>query len=442
MIRRAISIVLILSGVSLSLHAQLVDKYGGDKQACGRNYTIYYEMYKLGQYKEAIPYWKKTIAICPAFSVSLWKTGEKMFKKKIENTPPSIERETLIDTLLWIYDQRIKYFGNKPRSSKGYVLGKKGLAIRNYRKNDTDKAYACLGESLSLEENLSKPNIVLAYMQMSQTLFNEGTLNAEDVLIAYETCMRIINANLTNKPKDTFFIRAKQGVESSFAKSGAADCDALTSVYQTQLPEHNTDKDWLEKVRHQFQTASCTNNDFYLSLLIKLFELTPNGEAAHNLAHIYLLRENYNTAASYLKKALDHILPDGEQAQAWYELAFIQFSHFKKYSEARSSARNALAIRPNWGEPHLLIGKIYLDVRETAFDDEFDQSSLFWAAVDQFDTAKKIDPQTADKANDLIATYSQFFPTSETMFFHGLKEGQKYTIGSWLNIKTTARAKK
>ena len=64
----------------------LTDKYGTDKDACGRNYTIYYEQYRLQNYDEAIPFWQKTIEICPAFSANLWKNGEKMYREKISKS--------------------------------------------------------------------------------------------------------------------------------------------------------------------------------------------------------------------------------------------------------------------------------------------------------------------------------------------------------------------
>ena len=439
---RTIFIISLLTAISFSLQAQPADKYGGDKEACGRNYTIYYEMYKLGQYDAAIPFWQKTVSICPKFSLGLWKSGEKMYQKRIDALDPSIEREGLIDSLLWIYDQRIIHFGNDPRSSKGYVLGRKALSVLKYKKANSDQAYAFLGESLALEGAKSKSDIVLTYMQVSRHLFKDGMINAENVLQDYELCMSIIDAKLLDKPNDKLITRARQGIETHFTKSGAADCDALLSVYESKFSDNNTDKEWLKKVRRQLKTASCTDNDFFLNLTIAMFDIEPSGDAARDIARMFLQREDYGKAAIYLENALELNLPDEDKAKSWYELGYIQYNHFKNYSDARSSARNALAIRPNWGDPYLLIGKVYVDVRETVYDEEFDQNTMFWAAVDQFAMAKKVDPEIAEKADELIQTYSRYFPSSETMFYYGLKDGQDYTIGSWINVKTKAKARK
>ncbi|MBA7591111.1 hypothetical protein ES708_33262 [subsurface metagenome] len=45
--------------------------------------------------------------------------------------------------------------------------------------------------------------------------------------------------------------------------------------------------------------------------------------------------------------------------------------------------------------------------------------------------AKQIDNELADMANKSINAYSQHFPDTETIFFHGLKAGDRYTVGCW-----------
>ncbi len=432
----------LIIGSLFSAQAQPVDKYGTDKAACGRNYTIYYEYYKLGNYSEAIPFWQKTIEICPGFSVGVWKNGEKMYKAQIEKNQNPDRKEQLIDSLLWIYDQRIKYFGHDSRSSQGYVLGRKGLTLLTYRKAEAKQAYDYLSESIALEGSQTQADVALSFMQVSRHLYQEGIIDANGVLNDYETSMKVIEANLSANPNDKLFTRAAEGVEAHFTKSGAADCNSLTAIYQPQLATNLLNQEWLDKVHRQLRSSGCKEGDLYLDIEKALFELAPTGEAAHDIAKMYMGREEFDQAKLYLQKALDLNLPDGEKAQAWYELSIIQFSQEKDYSEARSSARNALALRPNWGEPHLLIGKIYIDARKSAFTEEFDQNTVFWAAIDQFDQAQKLDPEVAEKAKELIQLYSKYFPSSETMFYYGLKDGQDYAVGSWINEKTRAIARK
>ena len=128
----ALSITLLSGG----LLAQTSDKFGSDPDACKRNYSIYKEFYKQQNYKDALPAWNETISICPKFNRGIWSDGEKMFKERIDKSEDQVKKEELIDSLMWIYDQRIEYFGNDPRYPEGYILGNKGIALLKYRKSE------------------------------------------------------------------------------------------------------------------------------------------------------------------------------------------------------------------------------------------------------------------------------------------------------------------
>ncbi|MEA1875827.1 MAG: tetratricopeptide repeat protein, partial [Bacteroidota bacterium] len=104
-------------------------------------------------------------------------------------------------------------------------------------------------------------------------------------------------------------------------------------------------------------------------------------------------------------------------------------------------ARKAIEIRPDWGEPYLLIGRIYIDARSSAFPDKFDQTTVIWAAIDQFTKAKAVDPKVRDKTEGLIKSYSVLLPPAETLFYYALKKGDDYLVKSWLNEKTTVKAR-
>lgn len=434
-------LTILLSVFVVSVNAQSGDRFGGNKEACGRNYTIYYELYRMKNYTDAIPFWQKTIEICPKFSLTLWKNGEKMYVDKIKNTAASPKREILLDSLLWIYDQRILHFGNDKRAGKGYVIGRKGLATHNYRKSDADKAYNLLTQSIKIEGNNSKADIILTFMQVSRHLYTEGILNPEDVLIDFEICMSIIDDNLLRDPSGKNFKLAKEGVEKHFTKSGAANCDALISVYIKQFDRNKTNSEWLAKISRHLKTSGCTDSEFYMDLYLARFAMSPEGGDAHNLAQRYIKAANYKDAESFLIMSLDLGVEDNEKAQVFYELAYLEFTHFKDYKKARDYARKAIEIRPNWGAPYLLIGKVYIEARTSAFSDNFDQLTVFWVAIDQFAKAKNVDPLVNDKALLLINTYSRHLPKTETLFYYALKKGDAYLVKAWINEKTTVRAR-
>lgn len=418
------------------------DKYGSDRELCGRSYTLYKEFHRQKNYKDALPHWNTTIKICPKFSYGIWSDGERMFKDRINTTEDLVEKEVLIDSLMWVYDQRVKYFGTNPRYPEGYILGNKGVAMLFYRKEDVKPGYETLKRSIELRQNATKPPIVLTYMQASRRMFAEGLIDAEQVLNDYSLVMDVVDANLKDKPKDVLFNRAKAGIEAHFAKSGAADCDALIALYEPLFIENQADERWLKKISLQLRRAGCSDSDLYTSTSEALYAVNPDAEAGHNLAVMFMRQEEFDKAADYLEKAIEIGQESEELGDMYYELALITYNHYQEYRTSRQLALQALKVRPNWGDPYLLIGQIYIAAREEVFSDPFERSTVFWAAIDKFAQAKRLDPSVADKANGMIRDYSKFFPGSEKMFFYTLKDGDPYKIGGWINETTTVRARK
>ncbi|MCD6346690.1 MAG: tetratricopeptide repeat protein [Bacteroidales bacterium] len=418
------------------------EKYGSDRKACTRNYTLYKEFHRQKNYEDALGPWYKTIKICPKFSTKVWSDGEKMFKVRIDRAKDLVAKEVLIDSLMWIYDQRIKYFGDDPRFSEGYILGNKGVALLKYRKEQVLEGYKILQQSIQLQGKASKPPVLLTYMQASRQLFKDGLIEAGQVLKDYEMVMDQVDVNLKDKPNDRLYTIAKNGIETHFTKSGAADCDALVALYEPQFDAHKTDEVWLKKISRQLRKAGCAGAELYVGTSEALYAINPDAEAGHNLAVMFMKQEEFDKAVDYLKKAVAIGQESDELADMYYELAYINYSNYKDYKVARQYAKKAISARPNWGDPYILIGQLYIAARQDAFDNEFDQSTVFWAAIDKFARAKAVDPEVADKANDMIRQYSQYFPSSETAFYYTLKEGDSYKVGGWINETTKVRFSK
>jgi tetratricopeptide (TPR) repeat protein len=157
---------------------------------------------------------------------------------------------------------------------------------------------------------------------------------------------------------------------------------------------------------------------------------------------MYFTNGNFEKAVEYLEKGVGIGSNNEEKADMYYELAYINYVTLKDYQTARLYARKASELRPNWGDPYILVGKMYIDDRKSVSGDSFEQAAVFWAAVDQFIKAKQLDPEQSQKANDLIYQYSQYFPINEDVFMYTLKDGEDYKVGGWINETTTVRSRK
>ncbi len=421
---------------------QNTEKYGSDKDLCLRNYSLYRGYLKNNDYADAKLFWQKLIGICPEYSTGIWSDGEKIYTAEIDKEKDPIRRVVLIDSLIWIYDQRIEYFGNHPRFSKGYLLGKKGISLINYEVQPTSRGYEALKESVELEEYQSNPAVLLTFMKVTKSQFQGGLIEAREVINNYSSCMNIIDKNLEKTPDDANFQIAKNGTEQYLISSKAADCSTLVDIFSQQFPEKEKDSEWLTKVTDLLKSTGCSDNELYNKSTEALFVLEPSAESAHKIANLYFTKDDFEKAIFYLTKGVGLGDQSEETASMYYELAYLNFMQQKNYQKARDYAQKAIEIRPNWGDPYILIGKMYVDDRKSVSANPFEQEAVFWAAVDKFITAKKVDPEQSKKANDLITQYSQYFPINEDVFMWTLKDGMMYNVGGWINEQTTVRSRK
>ena len=118
----------------------------------------------------------------------------------------------------------------------------------------------------------------------------------------------------------------------------------------------------------------------------------------------------------------------------------IYYAHIKNFPAARKYALEAAEDRPNWGEPFMLIGKLYASSGPLCGPGRgWDSQVVTWPAIDKFNYAKKIDPSVADEANEWARKYRQYMPKKEDIFFRQLKAGQSFKVGCWIQETTTIR---
>jgi len=153
----------------------------------------------------------------------------------------------------------------------------------------------------------------------------------------------------------------------------------------------------------------------------------------------YLNRE-YNKAITFFQEAASLTEDRAERARLFNTIAQIYFTKFNNLPRTREFARLAINNRPNWGAPHIWIARAYAGSRNIFGDDTVLNATVFWAAVDQLERAKQVDPSVAAEANQLIANYRAHFPRREDVFMRPeLEPGKPFIIGGWINETVISR---
>lgn len=409
-------------------------------------FTLERQFYEQNDYKSALSHWRKLFKTYPKSSVNIYIHGINMFQSILDKTSDRALKDHYIDTLMMVYDKRIKYF-----DQKGYNLGRQGTDYLKYKllgnNNLTDeqlkpimkKGYNYVEESTKLQGNETEAPVLILLMQTTARLFGLGELPADKVVENYDVASKIVNANLAKDPKNSNYLTAKDQIDQIFVLSGAANCDVLNKMYTAKFDQISNNVDELKKMLALFDRQKCDDSPLYGKAAEKLYALEPSAEAAYNMARKFVKSGELDKANEYYNKAISLEKDPVNLSKYYLELAKLNLT---KYQEARNYVKKAIENDPSNGAAYMFLGDIYARNAKNYGKNDFENRFLYWVAVDYFQKARKADPSLDAEAKEKITTYSQYFPSKEDIFFNGLTVGQTINLSGWVGETTTIREKK
>ncbi len=415
----------ILGLALLSPNLSQANTYSED---CEANLSVYYEYYKNKNYADAYKPWSWVYRNCPDSRKSIYIHGPRIVEYQIKKAEDPAVKEAYIDTLLAIYDQRLQYFPEK----EGYVLGQKGTDMFLYRRDSLDQAFKLLAKSYELEQNKTSASVLTYYFQAAIKMYEAERLTKPEMIEIYDNAAAVVGYNLENQSekKKKYYQSASDNIEILFAP--VASCDDLIELYAENFEGMKDDADKLNRAARMMNKKKCTDNQTFFKISNTLFELDPSASAAANLGRMSLSKKQYNKAIDYYTKAVEMADNDQDKASYLFGLASAE-SQLKRYSSAREHALQALAIRPDWGDPYMLIGYMYAENAGKCGSNDFERKAVYWAALEKFRKAKSVDTSVSTKANEAINAYSQLAPDKTLTFQFGYLDKETYRVECWIN---------
>lgn len=419
-------------------------KYGQDSIQCLTNISLYREFFKQWKksnysnesIKDAISPWRWVFMNCPKASLNTYVDGTKIMGHKIMNAKTDEDKAAYLDTLMMVYDKRIKYFGKE-----GYVLGRKGLDRYRYNLSSEDikPAYDILAKSIELEGNDSEYPVVDLFFRTTIDMYKTEQVEKSLILENYDIASKIVDYNIKNDAKyASRFERVKGNIESSFEPF--ASCEDLIPLYTIKFEEEPDNIELLKKITSMLDKKGCDDSPLYFDVSVKLHDLEPSAESAFHIGKMMYNRQNYTEAITYLTEALG--MEDAEMLETCYFALSDSYKNTNDFPSAVKMAKEVIKLNDKDGRPYILIGDMYAETAGKCGSNNLEKKAPYWAAVDQYERAKRIDSELAEVANHRISSYSKQFPTAEMIFFHDYSEGQSYTVECWFTVTTTIRAAK
>ena len=464
--------------------------YGCDTVKTNNYLSNYTEYYKQKSFSDAYEPWKWLVDNSPQRTKNLYLHGPKILKGLIEKSEDVVEKDNLIQDLFKIYDLRLKYYPGK----EGYVLALKGKDMYKYKSSTIEELKACrsvLQNSFEIDGLNSTATTINYFFNVSLKLFQQKEIDKQDLMTLFSDVSEVVeyreasisqeifNLNsdstklLTAKEKKEIskleaelerIEKAKKSVNKNFEKI-ITSCDQLVALYEgfnrfiikqewttkkekydkfytdfISIGDSIKDLKWLNRTAEIFIKKDCMDSDFYLKVVTLLHEMNPTPESAFKMGKRQYAKKEYRDAINYFVEAYENeeLNNINKSKYAFYSAAASAL--VGSNSTARSYALKATNYRKNWGAPYILIGKLYAQTASKCGNDPASKKAGYWAAIDKFQLAKKIDKSCEKEANKLISDYSKRVPT-KSMWRDNVSnpDAKTYKINCWYSENVRVR---
>lgn len=449
--------------------------YGTDSVTCRENLFIYYELAKKKQYLEAFDSWDKVMNMCPGSSKNNFIYGPYIVKAKIDEAKEAGDTATenkFKKRLMKVYDQRNEIY-------PGYeadVATRKALDYFQYFDGENKNAYDLFTKALEVGGQEQPAAFYNFYFVAAARLFNDKVFEIGEVFNAYnvvnegiEFNTNALNINITQLivKRDTNGIELTAQEQKDFEKAERelerytkvesniekilapiATCDKLNLIYNEEsFAANSSDTVWLKRAAKMLQKErkneegeyeDCTDNAIFFKIAEALHNQQPSAPSARAMFVMSYRNNDLGKAAQFIREAIRFEVDPLKKSSDYLKLAAVNIK-LGNLSAAKSAALSAANLDRSNGDPYVMLATIYAAAAGSCGNNVFEKNAVYWAAIDKLNYAKSIDASVTNKANRLIAVYTNALPDKSVIFQLGITEGDKYTIGCWINESITVK---
>lgn len=392
------------------------------------NNVIQSDAVKMADYKTALPALHWLYINTPELNKSIYINGSKVYENLVKVEKDTARRAELLDSLMWVHDKRIEYFGDKPN-----VLNRKAFKAYKYYIKDYSKAEWLLDmfdEAFDIGGDKILDANLIAFMNVIKVnaLVNKN-LTDDEILDRYDKINEVIDHKMAlnkkkNKSNDSLLSK-KDLIDKILTEIVDINCEFVET---NMAPKFEANPEDLKLVKRMFQfmlTGKCTDSPLFLSVAKQLQKMEPDFGLAKVVGTKCLANRDYSCAEFYYKDALQYTEDGAEKAEVYIQLGKVYTLQGSK-SSARAMYNQALAADPTNKEAYSSIGDLYYhSYHECKEEQDLVKDRLvFIAAYNMYRKA-------GDSAK--MRQAKEQFPSKEELFNGDYEAGQSLNIGCWIN---------
>jgi hypothetical protein len=458
-----------------------------EKETAESNYQIYKDHLKSKNYEAAMVAWEKLMEVAPAADgrrISPFWDGIKLIGEANKKETDKAKIEANNARIVALHKQCIECLQTKKVVVKGAktdeglkakIADQKARQAEDMYKMEypaTD-IYAVAKEAVEMGGQDITYKVMFPYAASVIELYQAKTVPAEEARRVHGLLNEIADENTIKqeemaeqylqdkkakkeriaRQKSKLYTKYKIRMNKAFKKveSEIFDCEYFKGIYMTDYEEGKDDLAIVKTVYSRLKKRKCTDEDPFIMELkerYKVLAAASNAEKQdsfdrNNPAVVAKKRYDagdYTIAIEKWEEAISGEADPNKQATYLFRIASTQGRKLKQYAKARTTARKAAKLKPNWGRPFMLIGDLYASSARRCGDD-WNQRMAILAAIDKYSYAKSLDPEVAEEANRRIGKYNQSRPEKADGFSRGINAGSSQTVGCWIGESVKVRFK-
>lgn len=391
-------------------------------------------------YNNAAHYLQQLLKNCPAAAESTYANGINLYKQKINRARSLAEKNSYVDSLLYLYDMRLTHFGSHPTRGEAYILDRKAREHLIYRSSDREgirKDFEAAIKAQVSATGSASPELVAIYFKNICDDYSNDIVDAMTVVNIYDECSKHF---VSIDPSQAEY---KAQFENCFGMSGAASCENLQHIFEDKIKANPDDINLLEQAFLLMSRAGC-ESDYYLSIGEKFYSLKPQANVAIELARVFQNKKEFAKASQYLRETLAKETDPNEQEKLLTRIGILEMST-KNYSAAIEAFNKSINIDPEDDDGLALYFLAQCFAIGSSSCSGLSRQATYWVAYDVMQRAIPLlevtDANVAASARQLAGSYRACFPSQEECFFAELSAGASFTLGCGFAKGRTTRVR-
>lgn len=414
-------------------------------------HVIYRDFIRNGEYENAFPYWKKAFEMAPAADGQRdlhFTDGIKLYKNQYSQASSGEVKNELwskIDSLYTLagicYPSKANHFNGLKAFDLYYTFDDRGSKKEIYNlftslideKQEKTPAYVLNPFTDVLIQLIKEESIEMIdarkYVDLIQDALLYGLENNQGSQLE---AFKIVGSYAPSRLKELETVK------------GFYSCQYYIDSYYELFLEDSLNCDNIRTVISRLKWGDCPDTNEKYQVLMEAYKKNCQVSAGPlRTAYDCLNNADYNCAIENFKTTANNTDEPDKKAKYILLISKIYYSHLRNFSAAREYALEALEYRPNWGEPYMLIGRLYASSGPLCGPGRgWDSQVVTWVAIDAWNKAKSVDPSVAAEANRFINQYTQYMPTKEDIFQNpNIEEGDRYFVPCWIQRSTIIRGR-